>query len=49
MPYQSKAQQRFMHYKHPEIAKRWDEEFSNQKELPEFKKKYKKLKTKAAR
>lgn len=26
MPYQSTAQQRFMHAKHPEIAKRWDKE-----------------------
>ena len=26
MPYASKAQQGFMHAKHPKIAKRWDKE-----------------------
>lgn len=26
MPYESVAQQKFMHAKHPEIAKRWDKE-----------------------
>lgn len=35
MPYVSQAQRRFMHVKHPEIAKRWDKEFPNQKGLPE--------------
>ena len=25
MPYKSEAQRKFMHAKHPEIAKRWDE------------------------
>ncbi len=38
MPYKSKAQQRFMHAQHPEIAKRWDSETSNFKKLPEKKK-----------
>lgn len=37
MPYASKAQSRFMHAKHPDIAKRWDKEFPNQKGLPEKK------------
>jgi len=27
MPYKSEKQRRFMHAKHPEIAKRWDEEY----------------------
>lgn len=26
MPYKSDKQRRFMHAKHPEIAKRWDKE-----------------------
>lgn len=26
MPYKSDAQRKFMHAKHPEIAKRWDKE-----------------------
>lgn len=36
MPYASKAQQRFMHAKHPTIAARWDKE-TNFKKLPERK------------
>jgi len=27
MPYRSEKQRGFMHAKHPEIAKRWDEEY----------------------
>lgn len=27
MPYRSEKQRRFMHARHPEIAKRWDEEY----------------------
>lgn len=34
MPYKSEAQRRFMHARHPEIAKRWDREYPNQKKLP---------------
>lgn len=37
MPFESKAQQRFMHAKHPEIAKRWDKETPSFKSLPEHK------------
>jgi len=37
MPYQSDAQRRFMHAKHPEIAARWDREYPNQGSLPERK------------
>jgi hypothetical protein len=37
MPYQSDAQRRFMHARHPEIAKRWDKEYPDQKNLPEKK------------
>lgn len=41
MPYKSKAQQRFMHAKHPKIAARWDKEQSGKsmKKLPKRKKK----------
>ena len=35
MPYKSDAQRKFMHAKHPEIAKRWDKEYPEQKHLPE--------------
>lgn len=28
MPYKSDKQRRFMHAKHPEIAKRWDKEMA---------------------
>lgn len=27
MPYKSERQRRFMHARHPEIAKRWDKEY----------------------
>lgn len=39
MPYESDAQRRFMHARHPEIAKRWDKEHPDQKGLPEHVKK----------
>jgi len=39
MPFKSKAQQKFMHVKHPKIAKRWDDETPNMKELPKRAKK----------
>ena len=34
MPYKSDAQRKWMHENHPEIAKKWDKEFPNQKGLP---------------
>lgn len=34
MPYKSKAQVRYMHAKHPKIAKRWDKHTKNMKALP---------------
>lgn len=37
MPYQSEAQRRFMHARHPKIAKRWDEKYGSPKDLPERK------------
>ena len=35
MPYKSAAQMKFMHAKHPEIAKRWDKEYSAPKKFPQ--------------
>lgn len=35
MPYKSKAQQRYMHAQHPDIAKRFDKETPNFSKLPE--------------
>lgn len=29
MPYKSEAQRRFMHVRHPGIAKRWDKKYSS--------------------
>lgn len=41
MPYESDAQRRFMHKRHPEIARRWDEEMKRKgishKHLPRYK------------
>lgn len=37
MPFQSKAQRRYMHAKHPEIANRWEHEYKTPKNLPEHK------------
>lgn len=39
MPYESTAQQAYMHIHHPEIAKRWDKETSAKQyeHLPEHK------------
>jgi hypothetical protein len=34
MPYKSEAQRRFMHAQHPDIAERWDKEYSST-HLPE--------------
>jgi len=39
MPFKSKAQRKFMHAKHPEIAKRWEEKYPVKKKLPARKKK----------
>jgi len=45
MPFQSKAQQKFMFAKHPKIAKRWAAETPDMADLPEKKKaKHKALK-----
>jgi len=41
MPFSSKAQQKFLFAKHPEIAKRWVNETPDIKSLPEHKKKVK--------
>lgn len=38
MPFQSKAQQRFMYLKHPKIAKEWQVKYGQTKNLPEKKK-----------
>ncbi len=46
MPYKSKAQAKFLHAKHPEIAKKWDAEGHGWKKLPEHAKKRKKKKGK---
>ena len=37
MPFQSKAQRRYMHAKHPEIANRWEREYKTPKNLPDHK------------
>jgi hypothetical protein len=37
MPYKSQAQRKYMHVKHPEIAKRWDKKYKTPKNLPEKK------------
>lgn len=42
MPFQSESQRRFMYAKHPDIAKRWSDEYPDQKDLPEKKRKGKK-------
>jgi hypothetical protein len=38
MPYVSEAQRRYMHMKHPGIAKRWDREYGTPRNLPYHKK-----------
>lgn len=35
MPFKSKAQERFMWAKHPEIARRYEQHTRNRKKLPE--------------
>ena len=37
MPFQSKAQRRFLHAKHPEIANRWEKKYPVKPKLPEKK------------
>lgn len=37
MPFQSKAQEAFLYAKHPDIAKKWQNEFGQPKKLPEYK------------
>lgn len=37
MPFQSKAQQRWMFAQHPKMARRWADETPNMKKLPEKK------------
>lgn len=37
MPYKSKAQIRFMHAVHPDIAARWDKTYTHSNNLPEHK------------
>lgn len=34
MPFRSEAQRRFLWMRHPEIAKRWSDEYPGKKELP---------------
>lgn len=44
MPFQSKAQRRYLFSQHPDIAKRWAREFPEEDEkLPEYKKPQKKF------
>lgn len=45
MPYKSKAQSRFLHAVHPDIAARWDKEYPDQKRLPKKKGKKKSKKS----
>lgn len=45
MPFKSKAQARFMFAKHPKIARRFADETSNIKKLPEKKGKFSKIKS----
>lgn len=37
MPYKSKAQMRYMHVKHPGIAKDWDRKYGKPRNMPERK------------
>jgi len=37
MPFQSKAQQRFLYAKKPKIASRWERKYGVPKKLPEHK------------
>lgn len=45
MPFKSEAQRRFMHAKHPKIAKKWERHTPKGKKLPKKVKKKKKKKT----
>lgn len=46
MPFKSKAQQKFMFAKHPQIAKRWADKYGVPESLPEKLSKLKKRKEK---
>jgi len=46
MPYRSQAQRAYLHIHEPEVAKRWDKEYPNQKKLPKHVKPKKKPKKK---
>ena len=37
MPFQSKAQVRYMYAKHPQVAKRWEDKYGISKHIPEHK------------
>lgn len=37
MPFQSEAQRRFLWAKHPDVAKKWSDEYPGQKNLPQHK------------
>lgn len=47
MPYKSKAQLRFMHAKHPEIARKWDDKYGLSDHLPERKRKKRRARSKS--
>jgi hypothetical protein len=47
MPFKSKAQQKFMYAKHPEIAKKWEDKYGIPKSLPQHTKKKNKKVVKA--
>lgn len=44
MPFKSEAQRKWLWVHHPEIAKRWADEYRNQTKLPEHVKKKKEKK-----
>lgn len=44
MPYKSEAQRKYMHAKHPKIAKRWDKKYGVPSKLPKKLSKGKKVK-----
>jgi hypothetical protein len=46
MPFKSKAQQRFMYAKHPDIAKRWEDKYGIPKNMPKHVKAKKTVKRK---
>lgn len=46
MPYKSAKQLRYMHARHPDIAKRWDREYGSTGKLPLYSRKKRLLKRK---